>query len=218
MNSVHLVWVTPEAENHITYCARVSAPDNQKNFETAPNLIRYCIKHKHWSIFHMANMCVEINTTRDISAQFIRHTSISVQEFSTRYQDAGVLGAARVPQLRKQDQKNRQNSTDDLDPALTTMYEAMIQKQFNASQDLYNIMIESGVAKECARGILPLCTPTRLYANANIRSWITYIALREKNGTQKEHQDLAKRIKMILCEQLPMVAEALGGLETEWIV
>ena len=216
MNSVNLVWITPGAENHIAYCARVSAPDNQKNFETAPNLIRYCIKNKHWSIFTMANMCVELNTTRDISAQFIRHSSIHVQEFSTRYQDAGVLGTAQVPQLRKQDLKNRQNSTDDLDPALVCVFNAAIDKQFQAAKELYDIMIGGGVAKECARGILPLVTPTRLYANATIRSWITYIALREKNGTQKEHQDLAKQIKAIFCEQLPAVAEALGGAENEW--
>jgi thymidylate synthase (FAD) len=203
------------AEETITYCARVSAPDNQKNFETAPKLLRYCIKKKHWSIFQMANMCVEINTTRDISAQFIRHRSISVQEFSTRYQDAGVLGDAKVPQLRKQDLKNRQNSTNDLDSALAGMYSAMIQRQFNASKELYDIMIESGVAKECARGILPLVTPTRLYANADIRSWITYIALREKNGTQLEHQDLALKIKEIFCRELPVISEALGG-EDQW--
>lgn len=166
----------------------------------------------------MANMCVEINTTRDISAQFIRHTSISVQEFSTRYQDAGVLGRAKVPQLRKQDLKNRQNSTDDLDPELVQMYELGIKTHFEAAHELYDTMVQSGVAKECARGILPLVTPTRLYANATIRSWITYIALREKNGTQKEHQDLAKRIKMIFCEQLPIVAEALGGAEKEWVI
>jgi thymidylate synthase (FAD) len=164
----------------------------------------------------MANMCVEINTTRDISAQFIRHTSIHVQEFSTRYQDAGVLGTANVPELRKQDLKNRQNSTDDLDPALINMLHAAIDKQFQSTKELYDIMIQGGVAKECARGILPLVTPTRLYANATLRSWITYIALREKNGTQKEHQDLAKRIKNIFCAQLPAVAEALGGAETEW--
>lgn len=215
MNSVHLNWITPGAEEVITYCARVSAPDNQKNFETAPKLLKYCIKHRHWSIFQMANMCVEINTTRDISAQFIRHRSISVQEFSTRYQDAGVLGEAQVPQLRKQDLKNRQNSTDDLDPALVNMFNAAISKQFQSSKELYDIMIEGGVAKECARGILPLCTPTRLYANADIRSWITYIALREKNGTQLEHQDLALQIKSIFCRELPVISEALGG-DQDW--
>jgi len=163
----------------------------------------------------MANMCVEINTTRDISAQFIRHTSISVQEFSTRYQDAGVLGTAQPPQLRRQDQKNRQNSIDDLDPEISKGYTDQIADLFDKSNELYTEMLNAGVAKECARGILPLATPTRLFANANIRSWITYIALREKNGTQKEHQDLAKRIKVIFCNQFPIIAEALGG-HGEW--
>lgn len=199
----------------VTYCARVSSPKNQDNFETAPGLLRYCIKNKHWSIFEMANMCLEINTTRAISAQFIRHRSITIQEFSTRYQDAGVLGKAEVPHLRRQDLKNRQNSIDDLRPDDIGNYYRRISNLFEETEHLYQEMVSDGVAKECARSILPLATPTRLYANGNLRSWITYIALREKSGTQMEHMKLAKDIKLIFCGQFPNIAEALGG-DIEW--
>jgi thymidylate synthase (FAD) len=215
LNGVKLVWVTPAAEENVTYCARVSSPENQENFGTAAKLLQYCIKKKHWSIFTMANMCVEINTTRAISAQFIRHSSIHVQEFSTRYQNAGVLGSAQVPHLRRQDVTNRQNSIDDLDAEMISRYYRRISSLFEETEHLYQEMISNGVAKECARGILPLTTPTRLEANATLRSWITYIALREKNGTQEEHRDLAKAIKLIFCEQFPTIAEALGGSK-EW--
>jgi thymidylate synthase (FAD) len=215
LSSVKLIWVTPEAESMVTYCARVSSPKNQENFDTAPGLLRYCIKNKHWSIFEMANMCLEINTTRAISAQFIRHRSITIQEFSTRYQDAGVLGKPEVPHLRRQDLKNRQNSIDDLRPDDIGNYYRRISNLFEETEHLYQEMVSDGVAKECARSILPLATPTRLYANGNLRSWITYIALREKSGTQMEHMKLAKDIKLIFCGHFPNIAEALGG-ETEW--
>ena len=199
----------------ISYCARVSNPKNQDNEETAAKLLKYCIKNKHWSIFEQANMCVEINTTRAISAQFIRHRSLTVQEFSTRYQDISLLGGIKVPHLRRQDQKNRQNSVDDLSPEQVGSYYRRIANLFEESKHLYQEMVSSGIAKECARGILPLVSPTRLYANGTIRSWITYIALREKHGTQMEHTQIAKEIKEIFCDQLPTIAEALGGMQ-EW--
>jgi thymidylate synthase (FAD) len=216
MSSVRLVWITPEAQENITYCARVSAPQNQNNAETAPKLLRYCIKNRHWSIFEMANMCMEINTTRSISAQILRHRSLSYQEFSTRYSDTSVLGKSVIPHLRRQDTKNRQNSIDDLNAEAVSGYYRRISSLFEDAEHLYQEMISSGIAKECAREILPLSTPTRLYANGTIRSWITYIALREKSGTQAEHMKIAKDIKSIFCGQLPDVAEALGGAESEW--
>lgn len=216
MRSVKLVWVTPEAENMITYCARVSSPQNQTDFDTAPKLLRYCIKNKHWSIFEMANMCLELNTTRAISAQFIRHRSITIQEFSQRYQDVGVLGRAEIPHLRRQDLKNRQNSIDDLNPEDIGNYYRRIGNLFEEADHLYQEMVSKGVAKECARSVLPLASPTRLYANGSIRSWITYIALREKSGTQMEHMTMAKDIKKIFCGQFPSIAEALGGVEEDW--
>ena len=216
MSSVKLISITPEAENIITYCARVSSPDNQDNHETAAKLLRYCIKNRHWSIFEMANMCVEINTTRAISAQFIRHKSISVQEFSARYQDVSVLGKSVIPHLRRQDKKNRQNSIDDLNAEDVSGYYRRISSLFEDAEHLYQEMVSNGVAKECARSVLPMASPTRLYANANIRSWITYIALRESHGTQLEHKKIAKDIKAIFCGQLPSIAAALGGEECDW--
>lgn len=216
-SSVKLISVTPNAEEIITYCARVSSPKNQTNLETAPKLLNYCIKNKHWSIFEMANMCVEINTTRSISAQFIRHKSISVQEFSQRYADAMQLGSLSMPHLRRQDAKNRQNSIDDLTTDTLQKYYRRISSHFEEAEHLYQEMLSEGIAKECAREVLPLATPTRIYANANLRSWITYIALREKNGTQLEHQSIAKDIKTIFCAQFPTIAEALGPKE-DWTV
>jgi len=216
MSSVSLAWITPEAEEMISYCARVSSPKNQENYETAPNLLRYCIKHRHFSIFEMANMCIEINTTRSISAQILRHRSFSFQEMSSRYQDVSILGKSVMPHLRRQDQKNRQNSIDDLNIEEISGYYRRISSLFEETEHLYQEMISNGVAKECAREILPLATPTRLYANGTIRSWITYIALREKHGTQREHQVIAKDIKTIFCGQLPSIAEALGGADNDW--
>ena len=215
MSSVKLIWVTPEAENIISYCARVSSPQNQENYDTAAKLLKYCLKQKHFSIFEMANMCVEINTTRAISAQIIRHKSFSVQEYSLRYADTTAIGQAIMPHLRRQDQKNRQNSIDDLSLELTGNYYRRISTLFEEAEHLYKEMVSNGVAKECARAVLPLATPTRLYLNGTVRSWITYIALREKNGTQMEHMKIAKDIKTIFCGQFPTIAEALGE-EAEW--
>jgi thymidylate synthase (FAD) len=218
MKSVKLVWITPDAENIISYCARVSSPSNQENYDTAPGLLKYCIKNKHWSIFELANMCIEINTTRAISAQILRHRSFSFQEMSTRYQNTNVLGGPEVPHLRRQDQKNRQNSIDDLDSSQIQSFYRRISNLFEESGHLYQEMLSSGVAKECARSILPLATPTRLYMNGTVRSWITYLALREKHGTQMEHMQVAKDIKHIFCGQLPTISEALGGKEADWVV
>lgn len=218
MQSVKLVWITPNAEEVMTYCARVSNPENQSNMETAAKLLKYCVKQKHWSIFETANLCMEINTTRAISAQILRHRSFSFQEASQRYQDVNVFGSPQVPHLRRQDQKNRQNSIDDLDAELIQKYYRRISTLFEEAGHLYKEMISAGVAKECARSILPLASPTRLYVNGTIRSWITYLALREKSGTQMEHMKIAKDIKKIFCGQLPTIAEALGGDETDWEV
>jgi thymidylate synthase (FAD) len=206
--TVKLVWATPNAEELISYTARVSNPKNQTNTETAPKLLRYCLKNKHFSIFEMANMCVEINTTRAISAQIIRHRSLSFQEYSTRYSDVSEIGSPTVPQLRRQDLKNRQNSVDDLTADEVGAYYRRISQLFEDAEHLYREMVSNGVAKECARSILPLATPTRLYANGTLRSWLHYIQLRESHGTQLEHMQIAKEIKAIFTEQFPIIAEA----------
>jgi thymidylate synthase (FAD) len=206
--TVKLVWATPNAEELISYTARVSNPKNQTNTETAPKLLRYCLKNKHFSIFEMANMCVEINTTRAISAQIIRHRSLSFQEYSTRYSDVSEIGSPTVPQLRRQDLKNRQNSVDDLTADEVGAYYRRISQLFEDAEHLYREMVSNGVAKECARSILPMASPTRLYANGTLRSWLHYIQLRESHGTQLEHMQIAKEIKAIFTEQFPIIAEA----------
>jgi len=201
----------------ITYAARVSNPSNQENFRTAGGLLRYCINHKHWSIFETASMTLEINTNRGIAAQVLRHRTFTFQEFSQRYADTKLLGDnIEVPDLRRQDEKNRQNSVSDLPPGMITDYQNRIQRLFDETMHLYNNLLDVGVAKECARFILPLATPTRLYMTGNARSWITYIALREKNGTQKEHQEIALACKHVFCDVFPDIAEALGGRDHEW--
>ncbi len=214
--TVKLVSVTPDAEKTIAYCARVSNPNGQTN-DNISKLIKYCIDHKHWSIFEMAHLTLEINTTRGLAAQILRHRSFNFQEFSQRYADTTLL-AEDIPlfELRRQDTKNRQNSINDIDQELIVKWNTKIREHFARSKSLYDGMIKDGIAKECARFILPLATPTRLYMNGNIRSWITYIALREKNGTQKEHIDIAKQCKAIFCEQFPIVGDACGGPNDEW--
>jgi thymidylate synthase (FAD) len=212
---VKLVHVTPEAEHLITDMARVSAPKNQGNYDTAPKLIKYLIKHKHWSPFEMATMCVEINTTRDITAQIIRHRSFSMQEFSQRYADVKELGNIPVPELRRQDTKNRQNSVPDLDPELVIAFERRIKMLFAESQELYDDMLEAGVAKECARKVLPMNSPSRIYMTGSLRSWMHYIDLRSSNGTQKEHMDIANDIADIFAEQFPAIYQALEEIKGE---
>jgi len=207
--TVNLLSVTPDAEKHIAYCARVSNPNNQEN-SNIEGLIKYCIKHQHWSIFEQAFMTVEINTTRGIAAQILRHRSFTYQEFSQRYADTNLLSQhIPIPELRRQDTKNRQNSTDDLDEYLKDVLEAEIQEHFAKSQLLYNRLLNQGVAKECARFVLPLATPTRLYMTGSIRSWIHYIDLRSANGTQKEHMDIAEKVKCIFTCQFPSISSAL---------
>lgn len=208
MNQATLISVTPEAEKHIAYCARVSNPLNQDN-ENFAGLLKYCIKHKHWSIFEQAFMTLEISTTRGIAAQVLRHRSFTFQEFSQRYADTKLLTDIELPELRRQDTKNRQNSIDDLDPEVVEKIERQMVTLFSSAQSLYNQMLEFGVAKECARFVLPLATPTRMYMTGSIRSWIHYIDLRSANGTQKEHMDIANSCKGIFKEQFPIISEAL---------
>ena len=207
--NVKLISISPDAEKHMAYCARVSNPNNQENDKYA-GLLRYCIKHQHWSIFEQAFMTIEINTTRGLAAQILRHRSFTYQEFSQRYADSSLLSDnIPLPKLRKQDEKNRQNSTDDLDPMLVQDLEIRMQKYFKDGMDLYKKMLDLGVAKECARFVLPLATPTRLYMSGSVRSWIHYIELRSGHGTQKEHMDIANACKDIFIEQFPTVAEAM---------
>jgi len=205
-----LVHITPNAEALISYMARVSNPSNQSNTETSQRLIRYLIEHQHWSPFEMVNMCVEINTTRSIAAQILRHRSFSFQEFSQRYSDISSIGSPAIPALRRQDTKNRQNSIDDLDYLRQDLYSAKIQHLFDESYRLYNELLEEGVAKECAREVLPLATSTRLYMNGSIRSWIHYCQLRCGNGTQLEHRIIANGVYELLQEHLPSVCAVLA--------
>ena len=207
--TVKLISVTPDAEQHMAYCARVSNPSNQDNDKYA-GLLRYCIKHQHWSIFEQAFMTLEINTTRAIAAQILRHRSFTYQEFSQRYADSSMLGEViPLPDLRRQDSKNRQNSIDDLDEFIVQRLQMQMQTLFSSSMNLYHQMLDAGVAKECARNVLPLCVPTRLYMSGSVRSWIHWIDLRSANGTQKEHMLLAEGARAIFKEQFPTVSEAL---------
>ena len=206
--SVKLVSITPDAEKTMAHVARVSNPSNQDN-ENYSGLLRYCIKHQHWSVFEQSFMTLEIETTRAIAAQILRHRSFTFQEFSQRYAQSNALGQIELPDLRKQDLKNRQNSTDDLDPFVRQKLEAQMITLFSSAQSLYNQMIEEGVAKECARMVLPLCTPTRIYMSGSCRSWVHYINLRSAHGTQKEHMDIAEACRKVFVEQFPTVSEAL---------
>ena len=210
--TVKLIQITPNPEEQIAYIARVSNPNNQDNPDYA-KLLAYCIKHQHWSIFEQAFMTLEIETTRGLAAQILRHRSFTFQEFSQRYADTSLMTKGSLiplPELRRQDLKNRQNSTDDLDPDKVKMLEKEIAQHFHDAQDLYRYMIDMGVAKECARFVLPLAVPTRLYMSGSVRSWIHYIDLRSNHGTQKEHKDIAEQCRDIFKEQLPVVSEALG--------
>ena len=210
MHTTTLVHITPNAEELIAYMARVSNPANQNNTETSAKLIKYLIDHHHWSPFEMVNMCVSIETTRSIAAQILRHRSFSFQEFSQRY--APVTTTATTPSLRRQDTKNRQNSIDDLDGYLKLTLEGEIQEHFAKANQLYNRLLAQGVAKECARDVLPLSTSTRLYMNGTIRSWIHYCQLRCGNGTQLEHRVIAEGAYKLLQEHLPNVCLALSDV------
>jgi thymidylate synthase (FAD) len=193
----------------MAYVARVSNPANQDN-ENYAGLLRYCIKHNHWSVFEQAFMTLEIETNRGIAAQILRHRSFTYQEFSQRYADTNLLATEiPIPELRRQDTKNRQNSIDDLEEDKVFVMNKMIQDLFKDAQDVYNFLLSQGVAKECARFVLPLATPTRIYMSGSVRSWIHYINLRSANGTQKEHMDIANECKKVFVEQFPVVSEAL---------
>ena len=194
----------------ISYTARISNPHNQENYRTATGLLKYCIKHAHWSIFETASMTLEINTNRGIAAQVLRHRSFTFQEFSQRYADTKLLDQnIPVPSLRKQDKKNRQNSTNDLPPGMVADYQKKIEDHFEAGMDLYNNLLDNGVAKECARFVLPLSTPTRIYMTGSCRSWIHYINLRTAHGTQAEHMELANNCKKVFAQVFPDISEAL---------
>jgi len=208
--NVKLVSVTPDAEKIISYCARVSNPNNQDN-ESYAKLLRYCIEHQHWSVFEMAFLTLEINTTRGLAAQILRHRSFTFQEFSQRYADTTLL-SEDIPlfELRRQDNKNRQNSIDDIDSEIVVKWNTQIREHFAKAKAIYDGMIKDGIAKECARFVLPLATPTRLYMSGSIRSWVHYIELRSSNGTQKEHMNIANECKSIFIEQFPIIGEALG--------
>ena len=210
--NVKLVTVTPKAEETMGYVARVSNPKNQDNPKVA-GLLSYCIKHGHWSVFEQAHMTLEIETTRGLAAQILRHRSFTYQEFSQRYADSSMLSKViPLPELRRQDDKNRQNSIDDLDPFVVQDFELKMQRHFVEGMKLYKEMLDAGVAKECARFVLPLATPTKLYMTGSVRSLIHYINLRSAHGTQKEHMDIAENCRTIFNEQFPIVAEALGWL------
>jgi thymidylate synthase (FAD) len=204
-----LISITPDAETTMGYIARVSNPANQDNPKVS-GLLKYCIKHNHWSVFEQATMTLELETTRAIAAQVLRHRSFTYQEFSQRYADSSLLAPEiPLPALRRQDEKNRQNSVDDLDEFVVQNLEMQMKTLFDSSMALYQQMLGRGVAKECARMVLPLCTPTKIYMTGSCRSWIHYINLRTANGTQKEHMDLAEDCKKIFIEQFPTVSEAL---------
>ena len=203
-----LISVTPDAEKLMAYVARVSNPSNQDN-EKYAGLLKYCIKHNHWSVFEQSSMTLEIETTRAIAAQILRHRSFTFQEFSQRYAASTTLGDIQLPELRRQDTKNRQNSTDDLESEVVEKLNKQMITLFSSSKSLYEQVLKLGVAKECARMVLPLATPTRIYMTGSCRSWIHYINLRSAHGTQKEHMDIAESCRKIFVEQFPSVSEAL---------
>ena len=209
--TVKLVSVTPDAEQLMAYIARVSNPSNQDN-EKYAGLLKYCIKHNHWSVFEQSTMTLEIETTRAIAAQILRHRSFTFQEFSQRYASSNDLGDIELPELRRQDTKNRQNSIDDLDSEMVDKLNRQMITLFSSAKSLYTQMLDAGVAKECARMLLPLCTPTRIYMTGSCRSWIHYINLRSAHGTQKEHMEIAEGCRKVFTEQFPSVSEAL-----EWV-
>ena len=206
--TIKFISITPDAEKTMAYIARVSNPKNQDN-ENFSGLLRYCIKHQHWSVFEQSSMTLEIETTRGIAAQILRHRSFTYQEFSQRYADSNLLGDIELPELRRQDDKNRQNSIDDLEPEVVEKFNRQMNTLFSSAFGLYNQMLQAGVAKECARFVLPLATPTKIYMTGSCRSWIHYINLRSAHGTQKEHMDIANSCKKIFIEQFPSVSEAL---------
>ena len=205
--TVNYIHSTPDDDNLVAYMARVSNPANQDNKDTAPKLISYLIKHKHWSPFEMVSMCVEIETTRSIAAQILRHRSFSFQEFSQRY--AEVTDPPVLPDLRRQDTKNRQNSIDDFNPIEKQHFQIQLQQHYDQSMWLYKQMLQAGVAKECAREVLPLSSRTKLYMHGTLRSWLTYVDLRSSNGTQLEHKIIADQCKELISKHFPQCYSAM---------
>lgn len=210
MHSAKLVWITPNAESLVGKIARVSNPNNEDNPEVE-KLIKYLIKHKHWSPFEMASMCVQIDTTRAISPQILRHRSFTFQEFSQRYAIPTDIFATVLPDLRRQDYDNRQNSIDDLENETQQYYEQRIEDHFREAVKLYESLLHTGVARECARSVLPINTVTRLYMSGSIRSWLHYVDLRGSNGTQAEHMKIARSVGEILDTEVPIIARAMWG-------
>ena len=211
MSLVQLITSTPDAEKSMAYIARVSNPKNQDNNDFS-KLLGYCIKNEHWSVFEQAYMTLQIETTRGIAAQILRHRSFTFQEFSQRYADSRQLGEIPIPELRRQDNKNRQNSISDLPKEIINTFNKKIKHQFVQNKELYEEMLEAGIAKECARFVLPLATPTRIYMTGSCRSWIHYINLRTGHGTQKEHMEIAQECKNIFSKEYPVVSSALNWL------
>ena len=210
--SVKLISVTPDAEKMMAYVARVSNPNNQENPNYA-KLLGYCIKHNHWSVFEQAFMTLELETTRGVAAQVLRHRSFTYQEFSQRYADSSMLAdTIPLPELRRQDTKNRQNSIDNIDPYTRQEFQIKMQKHFEEGMKLYKEMLDAEIAKECSRFVLPLATPTKMYMSGSVRSWIHYITLRSAHGTQKEHMEIAEACRKVFIEQFPAVSESL-----EWV-
>jgi len=211
MHTAQLIHLTPKAEELIAYMARVSNPNNQDN-PSYTGLIRYLIKHKHWSPFEMVNMCVEIETTRSVAAQILRHRSFSFQEFSQRY---SKTQKSKVIDIRRQDTKNRQNSIDDIDQFTKQEFQIKQKQLADLSYKLYEEMLAAGVAKECARDVLPLSTPTKLYMNGTLRSWLHYCDLRCANGTQLEHKMVADSVRSLINQHFPAVSAAMWDVDVK---
>jgi len=209
MNTVELISLTPNAEKTMAYIARVSNPKNQNNDDYS-KLLSYCIKHEHWSVFEQSFMTLQIETNRGIAAQILRHRSFTFQEFSQRYADSAQLGNIPLPELRRQDFKNRQNSIPDLPNELKKRFNTKIAAHFKDALDLYEELLAEGIAKECARFVLPLATRTRIYMSGSCRSWIHYINLRSAHGTQEEHKNVAQNCKSIFKKSFPLVSQALN--------
>ena len=202
---VELVWATPDLEEKVAYCARVSNPNNQRNHETAPKLLKYLMKHKHWSPFEMANVCMEIETTRDIARQILRHRSFSFQEFSQRYAEVSEF---ETRECLMQDNKNRQNSliTDDLDTQ--EWWWAAQNRVKSEAEFMYQAALNRGIAKEQARALLPEgMAVSRMYMNGTLRSWLHYIEVRTDPSTQKEHRDVAEACKSVIATLCPSIME-----------
>ena len=212
--AVKLISITPDAEKTMGFIARVSNPANQGN-ENVAGLLAYCLKHGHFSVFEQAHITMEVNTTRDIAAQILRHVGFRFQEFSQRY--AAVTTVAELPELRMQDHKNRQNSLEASveDAVMISEFTMRIADHFNMAKDLYDEMLEAGIAKECARKVLPLNTETKIYMTGSVRQWIHYIQLRTANGTQKEHMIIAELAREVFTNELPIVSKALGWTSGE---